>query len=374
MVLRGLILLILGVTVLFGLSKTGTETYITPDEKVPEESGSKTTTLVTATTTAEVTATEPVIPVLATTTKPSTTKNPTATTTSSPAITIPKPAPNFEVINTETRNAIVNILCSTKGGELNPISGTGIVVGSGGLVLTNAHIAQYFLLKDFRQKDFIECVVRTGSPAYPKYKVELVYISPAWVDKNKAQLKEENPTGTGENDFAFLRITENIDGSALPLLPFLTMNIREFFDIGEPTLLASYPAGFLGGISVLQNLSITSAIAKISEYFTFKESTIDLISVPGTVVSQKGSSGGAVVDADGTLVGVISTSSNSDTTSGRDLRAITLAYINRSLQTELGMNLVQFTSLDMSVFAKNFQETKVPALTKLIEDELNKTN
>lgn len=371
MLLRGLLLLSLGVAILFGLSKTGTETYVRPEEnETVTETPVATTTLEIATSTLAVSTTTTVRPKTATNTNPVATKQPEIIPVPTPAET--KPAPDFNKINTDTRSAIVNILCSTKGGELNPISGTGIVVGSGGLVLTNAHIAQYFLLRDFRQKDFIECIARTGSPAYPKYKVELVYISPTWVEKNKTQLKEENPTGTGEHDFAFLRITQNIDGTNFPPLPYLSMNIREFFDIGEPALLASYPAGFLGGISVLQNLSITSAIATISEYFTFKENTIDLISVPGTVVSQKGSSGGAVVDADGTLIGVISTSSNGDTTSGRDLRAITLAYINRALQTELGMNLVQFTSLDMSVFAKNFQETKAPTLTKLIIDELNK--
>src|SRR5205085_2429432 len=97
-----------------------------------------------------------------------------------------------------------------------------------GLILTNAHIGQYFLLKDFTQKNYVECVIRTGSPAYPKYHAELVYISPTWVANNKAILKSQNPKGTGENDFAFLRITSAINSSNLPeKFSYLQMNVRE---------------------------------------------------------------------------------------------------------------------------------------------------
>lgn len=374
MLIRGLIFLSLGIVLLLGLSKTGTETYIKPEVKTlaTKEPVATSTPPTAISTSAMATTSEPKISTTTPKAKPVAKKIETVTT-SIPVVTAPEPTPNFELINSNTRSAVVNILCSTKGGELSPISGTGIVVGSGGLILTNAHVGQYLLLKDFRQKDFIECVVRTGSPAYPKYKLELVYISPSWVAKNKTILKEENPLGTGEHDFAFLRITGPIASTPLPpSFPFLTMNIREYIEIGESALLASYPAGFLGGLSVLQDLSVTSAIAKVSTYFTFGENTIDLISVPGTVVSQKGSSGGAVVDKYGTLIGIISTSSNGDTTAERDLRAITVAYINRSLQSELGMDLAQFTSLDMEVFAKKFQGINAPSLSKLIIDELNK--
>ncbi len=285
----------------------------------------------------------------------------------------PEPTPNFEQINTFARQSVVNILCTTKGGELSPISGTGIVVKPDGLIITNAHIAQYLLLKDFTQKDFVQCVIRTGSPAYPKYNIELVYISPTWISNNKTVLKQQNPQGTGENDFAFLRITKNIDNSNLPeKFPFIQMDIRENIELEEPVLLASYPAGFLGGLSILQDLNIVTSITSIREVFTFKEQTIDLISVPGTVVSQKGSSGGAVVDKYSTLLGLISTSSDGNSTKDRDLRAITMAYVNRDMQKELGITLEQFVNGDSSVFAKKFQEINVPTLTKIITDELMK--
>jgi S1-C subfamily serine protease len=281
------------------------------------------------------------------------------------------PPPDFETINNNGRKVIVNILCTTDGNELSPISGTGVIVGQSGLILTNAHIGQYLLLKDFRRPDSISCVARTGSPAYPKYKLDLVYISPTWVNANKRLLKEEDPKGTGENDYAFLRISSNVDNSPLPQgFYYIPMNISEDIARLQPVLLISYPAGFLGGLSILQDLNITSSVTLVSDLFTYSQNTIDLISVPGTVLSQKGSSGGAVIDRFTTLIGIITTSTEGETTDKRDLRAITLSYINRSLQSEFGISLEQFIQADPAEFAKKFQEISAPILTKIITDEL----
>ncbi|MFZ2621132.1 MAG: serine protease [Minisyncoccia bacterium] len=312
---------------------------------------------------------------LATTTKAVTKTKPIPDPAQSTPMTFTGPIPDFELINTYARQATVNIYCTTIGGSLSPISGTGVVVTKDGVILTNAHIAQYLLLKDFRQKDFIKCVVRTGSPAYPKYDLEMVYISPTWVENNSAIIKDQNPKGTGENDFAFLRIIDSVDGSSLPeSFLFIPMDIRENIEKGEPVLLVSYPAGFLGGQSIAQNLNIASAITTIKDIFTFKEGTRDLLAVPGTVVSQKGSSGGLVVDRFATLIGIISTSSDGTTTSDRGLNAITVPYINRSMKSELGMSLEQFLSQDVPAFAKKFQEKNVPGLVDLITEVLLKTN
>jgi len=291
-----------------------------------------------------------------------------------PQPVLPEKIVDFEQINQKTRNATVNILCTTGAGSLSPISGTGIIISDTGLILTNAHVAQYFLLKDLYYENFIKCVARTGSPAYPKYKLELVYISPEWVKANDTSIKAENPLGTGEYDFAFLRITSKIDDTEASNIPYIKPDVRAVIDIGEPVVLVSYPAGFLGGQTIAQNLSLVSAITKIQDVFTYREGTIDLVAVGGTIVSQKGSSGGPVVDDDGELLGVISTSTDGNTTGERDLRAITTGYISRSLETDTGLNLEQFINGNIKAFAKTFQTDKAPELTKILTDILNKRN
>lgn len=363
---------------ILGVGATSTRVYIAPIS---------TTTQIKSTFTSQTIQPTESNPVSTTTKKTTQVKTKVSTTTKSSiktekpkqaekGVDISKlPPPDFESINSYSRKAVVNILCNTKGGELSPISGTGVIISPKGIVLTNAHIAQYFLLKDFREKDYVNCVIRVGSPAYPTYRAELMYISPTWISENRTLLKKVIQKGTGENDFAFLIITGKIDGSATEdNFPFIIPNIREVIQMDEPVLLVSYPAGFLGGASILQDLNITSSITKINELFTYKQDTIDLIDVGGTVISQKGSSGGAVVDYFVSLLGIISISSDERSTDKRVLRAITLAHINRKLQKEIGINIPGLLNQDAKKFSKTFASTTAPTLSKLIIDELNNKN
>ncbi len=280
----------------------------------------------------------------------------------------------FEQLNVTARKALVNILCSTQsGGPLSPISGSGVIISDNGVILTNAHIAQYFLLRDFNgQKDAVECLIRTGSPAYNTYSAELVYISPTWIADNKTVLTDQNPKGTGEHDYAFLRITGKVDGSPVTdRVPYLPVSLSENNIVGTYELLASYPAGFLGGQSILQNLFQSSAITTIQEVYTFGSDTIDLVSVPSTVVSQKGSSGGAVVNGFGTLTGIISTETEGATTGDRDLRAITASYINRDLKAESGSSIADILAFPAQ-YTQNFNTTIAPKLSEILTNAILK--
>lgn len=288
----------------------------------------------------------------------------------------PPPAPQPEItitpsdLNSKARASVVNILCNVGGsGSLNPISGTGIIIDSSGIVLTNAHVGQFFLLRDYPTKNNIDCILRTGNPARATYTAELLYFPLEWMKLNAEKIIQESPSGTGERDYAFLYITGTTNGSALPSsFPYLSPYTGDVFNLGDEILLAGYPAGFIDSITVQTNLHVSSAFGKISEIFTFKDGgQADLISVPGTIVSQRGASGGAAVrSSDGKIVGLIATATSAEVTSERDLRAITLGHIDRSLTEDTGHNLHYLLTNDPSAVARIFNLTVAPTLTKML--------
>ncbi|MDE2021487.1 MAG: hypothetical protein KGI71_00985, partial [Patescibacteria group bacterium] len=141
----------------------------------------------------------------------------------SPPAAQPVPAPIFvpkppepgetalDVSAATLRGALVNIICYVPAGSgLHSISGSGVFIDPKGIILTNAHIAQYFLLADRG----VSCVVRSGSPAVSRYTAALAYISPSWIHTNASVLTQASPSGTGEYDFALLAINKSITSDA----------------------------------------------------------------------------------------------------------------------------------------------------------------
>lgn len=288
-------------------------------------------------------------------------------------------SPTF--LNERTRASVVNIFClSQVGGFFRPISGSGVIIDEKGVILTNAHVAQYLLIKDYRQENFFNCVIRTGSPAKNRYRAELLYLSPDWVATNATNILKDNPVATGEEDYALLYITEAVDqGASRPTSftatsPFVENTIT--IDTDLPVLTAGYPAGFLGGIATNRDLWLSSSFTTINQLFTFKEGgikTIDLFSVDGVIGAQEGSSGGAVVStANGQLLGIIVTRSAGDTTGQRLLQALTISHIDESLRRQHGEGLATLLAGDVESKVTDFASTTAPILRQQLINVLDR--
>src|SRR3989344_5772331 len=267
-------------------------------------------TVATTSTTASATSQTAVLPDEA---SPKPKPKPAPTTPTTPPKATPVSAPtslslsesaSLDASAVALRAALVNIICyAPAGSSLRSISGSGVIVDSKGIILTNAHIAQHFLLADRA----VSCTIRAGSPAVDSYTASLIYISPAWIQANANILTQTNPSGTGEYDFAFLAITKsaprNDSGqattaplpSSFPFIPLATAPPP----ISTPVVIASYGAQFLESSQIQSFLFPTVVFGSVKDVFTFATTTIDVLALGGSVAAQEGSSGGGVAGRNG---------------------------------------------------------------------------
>lgn len=252
----------------------------------------------------------------------------------------PFPAYPFEIVNVSTRAALVNIYCWSTNGLLRPISGSGVFVDAKGVILTNSHVAQYVLLAESGTVN-LQCHIRAGAPAKAAWRAHVLYISPAWIKKHAADIKKDRPLGTGEHDYALLYAGAPVDGTIRPTaFPYISPDTRDTIGFtGDQVLAASYPAEFLGTIASNSSLYPVTSLTEIENLYTLDTRTVDVVSIGSVIGAQSGSSGGAVVNAWSRLIGIITTTSDGKTTGERDLRAITLSYIDRDLEAQSGSSL-----------------------------------
>jgi hypothetical protein len=274
----------------------------------------------------------------------------------------------FAAVNDATRAALVNILCIPQGKSLSPISGSGVIIDPRGVILTNAHVAQYVLLSESTQID-LACTIRTGAPAAARYLASVLYLPSVWVEKHAPELRDAHPLGSGEHDYALLLIDAMADGNPLPentgAFPYLSPDTREAIAFqDDQVLVASYPAEFLGGYAATSGLYPASSVTNIGKLLTFSEKSVDLVSLGGVIEAQSGSSGGAVSNAWDRLVGLITTTSEGETTGARDLRAITLSYIDRDLKAQTGSGLGAMLGGDVVSKEQDFRTSAAPDLLR----------
>ncbi|MFA5744619.1 MAG: serine protease [Candidatus Paceibacterota bacterium] len=263
-------------------------------------------------------------------------------------------------------DALVNIICyAPQGSPLHSISATGVLIDAKGIILTNAHVGQYFLLAD----KGISCTIRSGVPATDRYNAKLIYISEKWLQANPKVLSETSPNGTGEYDFALLAVSSSATTSPLPLsFPYIPLATQPPLP-DTPVAIASYGAQFLDPSQIVSSLFPSMVFGSVKDVFTFAENTIDVLSFGGSAIAQEGSSGGGIVDAEGKLVGTITTSTISGAINTRSLSAITASYVRSEYASEtkepLDILLVQSPISSIASFAP-----KMTALESIITTQL----
>ncbi|MFT5832348.1 MAG: S1-C subfamily serine protease, partial [Candidatus Paceibacteria bacterium] len=272
---------------------------------------------------------------------------------------------------TDPIDAIVNIFCTFRTSEyIKTTTGTGFFIDADGVIMTNAHVAQFLLLTEAEQAGSAECVVRNGNPAIPKYTASLLYIPPAWVLENAAVLNDAQPMGTGERDYALLYVDGTVAGTPVPdtfpALPFSSELVSTRARDADITV-AGYPAGelLLRGASV--DLIPRSADTSISELYTFGSNRADVFSIRGSVVGAQGSSGGPVINDDGEVIGMIATRGDDSVDGAGSLRAITLSHVHRTMLEETGFTLSENLDGNLAFRSQIFNETLTPFLLSLLQ-------
>ncbi len=298
-----------------------------------------------------------------------------ASTQDTEIINIPSTTP----IETVIAHALVNVYCQYKTDEfIRTTTGTGFFINQKGVILTNAHVAQFLLLEGVHDViQDVECVIRTGNPAEPKYKAKLLYISPTWIYENAHLIDAEAPRGTGERDYALLYISDTTDHSPLPTrFPSIQINTNLLARSVEGTMVydAGYPAEKLIQYGSDTDLSPVIAQASIGTLYTFGSNYADIFSISESPVGEHGASGGPIIHKDeGTVIGVIVTKGDPATEGEKSLRALTLSYVNRTITEETGFSLTQNMQGDVALRGRVFKEAIGPFLTSLLTDELKHT-
>ena len=268
----------------------------------------------------------------------------------------------------DIEKVLVNIICTEKKGNyVTANTGSGVIISSKGVVLTNSHVAQYFLLtKDLG--DYKCALYQENIPTYG-YVAELLYISPDWIKANPDVIVTKNPRGTGENDYALLYITKNTNPalSKPKTFNFAKANTTYTAKIGDRVNVAGFPGSPNGLADLTHTVGLKKDSTKIQDIFTFGNNNVDVLSTDVTPVAARGASGGGLFK-DSNLIALIVTTNGS--AGNAYINAITTNYINRDLKKDFGISLSDLLNRDLKTESENFWDNYGRDLAKIILAEL----
>lgn len=257
--------------------------------------------------------------------------------------------------------ATVNIYCFYKSGNKTFSStGTGFFISERGVILTNAHVVEPFLVTGKKGG----CTIRTGSPARDAYTADILYLSPTWATQQVAELKKKNPRGTGEGDFALLYVTGAANGTlpaAFPALPF--DESAAVSKEPEEVTIAGYPVG-KSFKTVAKKLAYSEDTTTVSGVRYFVRPYPDVLTLSPSQTGTAGASGGPVIDAGGSAEAIITAVENGAKKGEQSIRAITLFHVNRTLLTEAGTLLRFIIAEDLPARAAQTRSSLTDELRK----------
>ena len=110
-----------------------------------------------------------------------------------------------------------------------------------------------------------------------------------------------------------------------------------------------FPTEKLDFDAIRRNLPLTAAVSSISGLGSFTGKDLDVLTISHSEAARGGVSGGPVVYGKDELLGIVTVKSNGQKPT---LRAITLQYINRALQAQIGLSLPSLLAGDLEAQAR----------------------